>query len=122
MSDIRYVKEGPDLPNFPATNQHPNAVRYRVGNYWVDAIGDEPTAQEVSDYVSPPSAAMDASSFNDALTAEGSVFRGFVLVVLDEINLLRAEIRALKTKAGIAGAVPDRTVSQIKPAIVGKMR
>lgn len=72
----------------------------------------------------PPltSGEIDQGALNASLAEEGSVFRGFVLVMLDEINLLRAEIRALKTKAGIAGAVPDRTVSQIKPAIVGKMR
>lgn len=73
---------------------------------------------------SPPltSGEIDLNSLNDALAAPGSVFRGFVLVMLDEINLLRAEIRALKAKAVIAGAVPDRTIAQIKPAIAAKMR
>jgi hypothetical protein len=33
-------------PKFPATDQHPDAARYVVGPYLVDAIG-EPTAAEV---------------------------------------------------------------------------
>lgn len=45
MSQIRiiYDKE----PSFPATDQHPDAVRYKVGEYWVDAIGAAPTEEEV---------------------------------------------------------------------------
>lgn len=52
MSTIRavYVVE----PNFPATDQHPDAVRYVVGNFFVDAIGGQPTLQEVLDVISPP--------------------------------------------------------------------
>lgn len=93
---------------------HPDVVAF---------LGAGGTIQPYQAPPAPPTAgAIDQTALNDALAADGSVFRGFVLVVLDEINLLRAEIRALKTKAGIAGAVPDRTVSQIKPAIVGKMR
>jgi hypothetical protein len=34
-------------PPFPATDQHPNAVRYQVGAVWVDAIGGQPTQQEI---------------------------------------------------------------------------
>lgn len=34
-------------PNFPATDQHPDAVRYQVGDLWVDAIGGEPTQEEI---------------------------------------------------------------------------
>lgn len=34
-------------PSFPATDQHPDAVRYQVGAYWVDVIGERPTLDEV---------------------------------------------------------------------------
>jgi hypothetical protein len=34
-------------PNFPATDQHPDAVRYFAGGKWVDAIGGEPTQTEI---------------------------------------------------------------------------
>jgi hypothetical protein len=47
-------------PSFPATNQHPDAVRYVVGAYYVDAIGAEPTVQEVLDFLRPPSATAEA--------------------------------------------------------------
>lgn len=41
-------------PTFPATDQHPSAVRYKVGKFWVDAIGGEPTPDEVVAIMSPP--------------------------------------------------------------------
>ena len=39
MSTIRVIYEAE--PDFPPTDQHPQAVRYQVGEYWVDAIGGE---------------------------------------------------------------------------------
>jgi hypothetical protein len=45
-----------EAPKFPATDQHPDAVRYQVAGYWVDAIGGEPTPEEVDAVVSPPAA------------------------------------------------------------------
>ena len=52
MSTIRttYEKE----PDFPASEQHPDAVRYQVGKRWVDAIGGKPTPAEISDVMNPP--------------------------------------------------------------------
>jgi hypothetical protein len=41
-------------PHFPATDQHPEAERYQVGGYWVDAIGGEPTEPEVLAVLNPP--------------------------------------------------------------------
>lgn len=43
-------------PAFPATDQHPNATRYRVGVHYVDAVGDQPSEQEVSAFLTPPPA------------------------------------------------------------------
>jgi hypothetical protein len=40
-------------PNFPATDQQPAAQRYRVGPYWVDAVGGEPTPAEVKAALHP---------------------------------------------------------------------
>ena len=45
-----YEKE----PNFQATDQHPDAVRYKVGKWTVDAIGGEPTPGEVLEVLNPP--------------------------------------------------------------------
>jgi hypothetical protein len=39
MTTIRVIYEAE--PDFPPTDQHPDAVRYQVGEYWVDAIGCE---------------------------------------------------------------------------------
>jgi hypothetical protein len=49
MAAIRVIYESE--PDFPPTDQHPDAVRYQVGEYWVDAIGCEaggaPALEEV---------------------------------------------------------------------------
>lgn len=53
MSQIRCVYHGHE-PEFPASDQHPDAVRYKVGQNYVDAIGGEPTAEEVAAFLAPP--------------------------------------------------------------------
>ena len=40
MATIRVIYEAE--PEFPPTRHHPDAVRYQVGEYWVDAVGGEP--------------------------------------------------------------------------------
>jgi hypothetical protein len=37
MATIRVIYEAE--PDFPPTVHHPDAVRYQVGEYWVDAVG-----------------------------------------------------------------------------------
>lgn len=44
-----------DTPPFPATDQHPDATRYRVGTYVVDAIGGVPTEAAIAAFLAPPS-------------------------------------------------------------------
>ena len=39
-----YVRE----PEFPASDENPNAARYRYGSYWLHAVGGEPTPAEVT--------------------------------------------------------------------------
>jgi hypothetical protein len=39
MAAIRVIYEAE--PDFPPTDQHPDAVRYQVGEFWVDAVGGE---------------------------------------------------------------------------------
>jgi hypothetical protein len=48
MIRVIYTEE----PNFPATDNHPDAARYFINGYFVDAIG-EPTEQEVTDFLTP---------------------------------------------------------------------
>jgi len=45
MSLLRVIYE--DEPDFPPTVHHTDAVRYRVGEYWVDAVGGNPAGEEV---------------------------------------------------------------------------
>lgn len=45
MSILRVIYE--HEPDFPPTVHHPDAVRYRVGDYWVDAVGGNPAHDEV---------------------------------------------------------------------------
>lgn len=40
-------------PPFPATDQNPDAVRYHVGIYWADCLGDEPTPEMVQTFLNP---------------------------------------------------------------------
>lgn len=53
MKKIRVIYT--EKPSFPATDQHPDAVRYKCGAYWVDAIGGEPTMNEIAEVLNPPS-------------------------------------------------------------------
>jgi hypothetical protein len=45
-------------PNFPPSDQHPNADRFYKSGWWVDAVG-APTDTEVAAYLSPPPTADD---------------------------------------------------------------
>ena len=45
MSILRVIYEYE--PDFPPTVHHPDAVRYQVGEYWVDAVGGNPAGEEV---------------------------------------------------------------------------
>jgi hypothetical protein len=51
MSTIRVVYQAE--PEFPATVQHPDAVRYQVGGNWVDAVAGAPTQAEIDAVLAP---------------------------------------------------------------------
>ena len=53
MTNILVVYSG-QPPNFPATDQNIDAVRYQFGNMWVDAIGGRPTQVELDAFLTPP--------------------------------------------------------------------
>lgn len=52
MTTIRCIYE--EEPNFPGTDQHPDAVRYHVGKLVIDAIGSEPSKAEIDAVLNPP--------------------------------------------------------------------
>lgn len=58
MSEIKAIYDKD--PGFPATNQHPDAVRSLVGPYVVDAIGATPTIQEIEVFLGIDSASLAA--------------------------------------------------------------
>ena len=51
MSQIRVIYT--EEPDFPATDQHPDAVRYVIGDVWVDAIGGLPLQSEIDAILHP---------------------------------------------------------------------
>lgn len=63
---------------------------------------------------------IDLAELNKALLSEGSVLRGIVELLLDEINILRQRvpIAALPPNASL----PVRTQNQVKNGIQAKMR
>jgi hypothetical protein len=96
---IRCVYEVKE-PNFPATDNHPQAVRYHFNisgvDYWVDAVGTPPTLQEVTDFVSPPSAAAITDSqraYAKALLADPSgqtkLLRAVALTIYNNVPALK---------------------------------
>lgn len=81
MSTIRTIYRVE--PKFPASDQHPDAARYRVGAYWVDAIG-EPTLAEVEAIVAPTREQIDTrkrAAVKSFLTgdSEAAIFRRALL-------------------------------------------
>lgn len=41
-----------ELPNFPVSDQQPDAFRFEVGDYFVDAT-EAPTIEEVLEFINP---------------------------------------------------------------------
>jgi hypothetical protein len=100
-------------PSFPASDQHPEAIRYQVGNLWVDAVGAEPTQADIDAILSPDPALIDQATLNAALAAEGSVVRALALVLLQEINTIRTKLPT---------PLPAYTQNQLVAALKAKMR
>lgn len=84
-------------PKFPATDQHPDAVRYVIGGLWVDAIGPEPTLAEVQAIVLPPplTAAELEAQAKAALNGGGTID---LFKLIEAVALWQAQLH-LKTAA-----------------------
>lgn len=98
MSTIRCIyhpkEDGtPQEPNFPATDQHPDAVRYLIGNYYVDAIGGEPTLAEVETAARP--APLDISDIDNL----DKTLKALALLTRQYANQLKAGTYVTKTVA-----------------------
>lgn len=70
MSTIRCIYS--EEPNFPATDNHPDAVRYVINGAWIDAIDGEPTQEEVDAVLNTPIVKqLTIDALADALTKKG---------------------------------------------------
>ena len=74
MSQIRAVYSS--QPNFPATDQHPDAARYFVNPYWVDAIGGQPTLAEIQAMLGTDAAGQARTARREADLAEQQALKG----------------------------------------------
>lgn len=119
----------------------PGAVvtRVQMGAYWVDWWGTQPTQVEIDDRMNQPAAQLlaeakaDAKALFDELDAIFRLHRAEVGLMVDEITLLRARLRAqdaaiaaatnladLKSRwATLAAAqpMPDRNDAQARTAL-----
>jgi hypothetical protein len=79
-------------PPFPPTDQHPDALRYQVGGYFVDAIGGEPTVSEVAgvlgtSFTSQRAVVMlDLQQRRDVLVSVITALQGDFLAAGDSVN------------------------------------
>lgn len=76
-------------PNFPATDQHPNAVRYHVGDWWVDAIGGEPSSDDIEAFLHPVFATSDPVPY---------------LYATAQLTVADSDIASISITAKLAGA------------------
>lgn len=88
MSQIRVIYHG-QQPNFPATDQHPDAVRFTIqhptrGTLFVDAIGSYTPAQQAQDLVSIWTAVNDV--LNGASYVNGAVQSSATLNELGRVD------------------------------------
>lgn len=67
-------------------------------------------------------AAGDLALINAMLVDPGNPLRALALLVLQEINTLRASVTALNVKAGIAQTLPPYTAAQLVAALQSKIR
>lgn len=77
MSKIYVIYESD--PGFPATDQHPDAIRYIVEGKIVDAIGGPPSLAEIEAVLNPSKAARVRSHIEKILIRKG-------IVTLEEID------------------------------------
>jgi len=101
MSTIRCIYNSGE-PSFPATDQHPDAVRYFVSGHYVDAIGGEPTPAEVSAVLNPP--AIDLSNIDNL----EKTLKALALLMRDYCNALQA------------GTYTQKSVAQLKSDFAAK--
>lgn len=83
MSDIRCIYHGAP-PNFPAMDQHPDAVRYgpitcNGEQFYIDAIGGEPTTDEIAAILNPVVPADPAPASPDDVAARVAATLGVSL-------------------------------------------
>jgi hypothetical protein len=79
-------------PTFPAVDQHPTAVRYRVGAVLVDAIGGTPSQAEIDAVLAPPP---PQPTLDDVIAALPQTSKDALAGVM-AVKLQEANIKAVK--------------------------
>lgn len=102
MSTIRIVYSAE--PKFPASDQHPNAVRYVFGSLWVDAIDGVPTQQEVDAVLSPPDSTR-VSALKGDLSLQDLISRLQSATPIQIDSWLSANVTSLAQARTVLGAV-----------------
>lgn len=84
MSQIRVVyAAGAEHPSFPATDQHPDAEYYKIGDYWCVAIGGPPTQDDIYAVLAPtPSPLEQIRAIERTPEVSDAMQRGSRLVAL----------------------------------------
>ena len=128
MTTIRVIYHPVDgaakQPAFPASEQHPDAVRYLVGDYYVDALGGEPTLQQVQAALGVDFASMKAQVLKEARENRTLLFARFDGLQASanatgdtaraaEIEGIKQALRDMTTSVDLAGMT---TLSQMRVA------
>lgn len=71
-------------PNFPATDQHPDAKRIKIRNWVVDYIGDKPDQTEVDSMLNPP---VKELTLEEKLAKVGITLEDMKALVKGEVNV-----------------------------------
>lgn len=124
MSTIRCVYHSSQAASAAgtATDQHPDAVRYTVGPYIVDAIGWEPTLQEVEALVNPPP--LSPSQVIDQHFPQSGTARVLfeaLFELANDIRELRREINLISPGRFNNANSVDITRSQLKTWLESKL-
>jgi hypothetical protein len=127
MSTIRCIYE--QEPAFPPTDQHPDAVRFKVGDWWVDAIGGEPTLAEVEAIARPSQRPAAVEEFKAKRETTVSRLVQLAFVARDEGNDAFANAQlALRKKVipldahPLVVAAPDHDITALRAAFVAAYR
>lgn len=106
-------------PKFPATDQHPNAERFHVGPYIVDALGDAPTVVQIEEVLGLRGNAPILSKLEDIDVQTMKGVRGLREFILAQAQLTDYLIaHAVVPGSPISGNVGIKNIRDLEAAAV----